>query len=167
MKTALDVPESVLDEPERKFVGNVREHGWVRTSVHTEAENPSFAYTTGFWLSARAPEIIIFSMKTEIVHGVLWDMFRDAKSGLIQPAARRNDQVFANIPAYLFPVAKKHYAEHLGWSRWFYAQAEFPCVQLVWPDRDSVFPWETGFDETFRLDQPDLTEHGWQASLAD
>ena len=73
--------------------------------------------------------------------------------------------MFANLPAYLFPVAKAYYAEHFGWNRWFYAGDDFPCLQLIWPDRNGVFPWEKGFDETFREDQPDLSEHGWLTSL--
>ena len=67
--------------------------------------------------------------------------------------------------AYVFPVAKRHYANHLGWSRWFYAGDDFPCQQIVWPDRAGLFPWEAGFDPTFANKQPDLTEHGWLAAL--
>lgn len=167
MLTALDAPESALDEHERRFVANIRKHGWIRTSVFGEEGNPAFAYTTGFWVTAQAPELVIFSMKDELAHDVFWDMFRTSKSGLTYPIARRTNDVFANLPAYLFPVAKRHYREHLGWNRWFYAGDDFPCLQLVWSDRDGVFPWEAGFDETFRQDQPDLTESGWSASLAD
>jgi len=167
MHTALDADPSRLDEDEKKFVANVKEHGWFRTGVFAEEGLAGFSYTTGFWLSVQMPEIIIFSIKDSVAHDVLWDLFRDGKSGLKHPVSARTDQVFANLPAYLFPVAKKHYREHLGWSRWFYGNDEFPCLQLVWSDPKGLFPWEQGFDEKFRADQPDLTEHGWLNSLAD
>jgi hypothetical protein len=64
-------------------------------------------------------------------------------------------------------VANRFYADHLGWTRWFYGGDRFPCLQIVWPDRAGVFPWEPGFDATFSNDQADLTEHGWQAAIAD
>jgi hypothetical protein len=164
--TALDADPATLDEHERKFVANVREHGWFRTGVFAEEGLPGFSYTTGFWVSAQMPEIIIFSIKDAIAHDVLWDLFRDCQSGVKHPVSVRTDQLFANLPAYLFPVARKHYREHLGWSRWFYGGDEFPCLHLVWPDPKGVFPWEPGFDERFRSDQPDLTERGWLNSLA-
>jgi hypothetical protein len=167
MRSALDAPLSALDEQERSFVGNVREHGWVRTSVGGDETGPGFSYTTGLWLSARQPELIIFSMKIEIVHIVFWDMFRDAKAERKLAVGRRTDAVFANLPAYAFPVAKKHYASLLGWSRWFYAGDEFPCLQIVWPDRAGVFPWEPGFDPGFQTDQRDLTDKGWLNEIAD
>jgi hypothetical protein len=166
MLTMLDVDPDKLDEHERKFVAKVREHGWFRTGVFAEEGLPGFSYSTGFWASAQMPEVIIFSSKNEIVHDLFWDIFREGKSRVKYPVSVRTNQVFENLPAYLFPVAKKHYHEHLGWSRWFYGGDDFPCLQIVWPDREGIFPWEQGFDEKFRADQPDLTEHGWLNSLA-
>jgi hypothetical protein len=53
----------------------------------------------------------------------------------------------------------------LGWSRWFYGGDAFPCLQIVWSDRDGRFPWQSGFDPALAGLQPDLTENGWLASL--
>jgi hypothetical protein len=108
----------------------------------------------------------MFSVKHEVAHNVFWDVFRDGKAGQNLLVATRTDLVFGNLPAFVFPVAKQHYADHLGWSRWFYGSDDFPCLQIVWPDREGVFPWEDGFDQAFAVLQPDLTERGWLASLA-
>ena len=166
MRTALDAPDDALDEHERSFVANIREHGWFRTSVLAEGEDPGFSYTTGFALNAGAPELIVFSLKYEIAHDVLWELFRDAQAGQFLLCGVRSDAAFANLPVYAFPVAKRHYAEHLGWSMWFYGSTDFDCWQIVWPDRAGVFPWEAGFDPAFARDQVDLTEDGWRAALA-
>jgi len=163
--TALDAAPDRLDEHELAFVAKVREHGWVGTSVSAEDNQQGFSYTTGFWVSAGAPEIIIFSMRDDVSQDILWGLFHDARSGTSFPVARRLNDIFSNCPAYLFPVSRHRYREHLGWSLWFYGGDDFPCLQLVWPDRDGRFPWEGGFDEAFRSSQPDLTEKGWLASL--
>ncbi len=166
MRTALDAPADALDHSEQVFVAKVREHGFFRTEVFGDDKGPGFSYSTGFWVAAGQPELIMFGMKGEIAHDVFWDVFRDAKTNVPLPLGRKTDQIFANLPAYAFPIAERFYAEHLVWSRWFYGGNDFPCLQIVWPDRESVFPWEPGFDPAFADDQPDLTEHGWQASLA-
>lgn len=166
MRTTLDAPQEALDEAEQSFVAKLREHGWFRTGVHADDDGPGFSYSTGFWVTLRQPEIIIFDLRDDIAHDVLWDLFRSAKEGEALPPGTRTDRVFANLSAYAFPLAKRHYANHLGWSRWFYGGDDFPCLQIVWPDRAGIFPWEAGFDLTFANKQPDLTEHGWLAALA-
>jgi hypothetical protein len=165
MRTALDVTSDALDDAERDFVANIREHGWFRTSVLGDEHTTSFSYTTGFFAGYRKPEVIMFSLRPEIAHDIFWDLFRDAKKGSELPIGKRTDQVFGNSLAYAFPVAERHYPDHLGWSRWFYSGDEFPCLQIVWPDRAGIFPWEYGFDQEFAADQPDLTELGWAASI--
>jgi hypothetical protein len=167
MLTALDAPPDALDESERAFVAKVKEHGWFRRNVFGDNEGPGYSFTTGFWVNAHQPELIIFSTKSEIAHDVLWDLYRDAKSGRALPIGKRTDAVFANLPAYVFPVAKMHYHDLLGWSRWFYGGDDFPCLQIVWPDRAGTFPWEPKFDAKFRSDQPDITERGWINEIAD
>ena len=167
MRTALDAPPDVLDDGEQSFVVKVRELGWFRTSVFGDDEGPGFSFTTGFWVNASQPEVIIFSTKDDIAHDVFGDLFRDAKAGKTLPVGERTDAVFANLPAYAFLVARKHYRDLLGWSRWFYGGDDFACLQIAWPDRAGKFPWEPDFDTEFCEDQPDLTERGWANEIAD
>ncbi len=167
MRSALDAPIESLDQNERVFVSNVREHGWFRTSVFEDEVGPGFSYSTGFWISSHQPELIMFSMKPEIVHEVFWSLFGAGDAIRTLPVGTRTDTIFANLPAYAFPVAEKFYSDYLGWSRWFYGGNNFPCLQIVWPDRGGVFPWEVGFDTDFERAQPDLTEHGWRTAILD
>ena len=167
MITALDAHAETLDDDEKSFVAKIHEHGWFNTSVTSDEEGPGFSYTSGLWVNAHQPEVIMFGMKREIAHDVFWDLFRDAQAGQGLKQGIRTDQVFANLPAYVFPVAKNYFREYLGWNRWLYGGDDFPCVQIVWSDRDGVFPWEAGFDPTFAHDQPDLTASGWSALIAD
>ncbi|MBB4000481.1 DUF4262 domain-containing protein [Aureimonas pseudogalii] len=165
MRTVLDVPAKTLDTSEMAFVAEVREHGFIRTEVSGDREGPGFSYSTGFWVTTSQPEFIMFGMMGEAAHTVFWDLYRDAQAQAALSFGKKTDRVFANLPACIFPIAKRFYADHLGWSRWFYRGDEFPCLQVVWPDREGVFPWEAGFDPAFSDRQSDLTEQGWQASL--
>ncbi|HWW24682.1 MAG TPA: DUF4262 domain-containing protein [Caulobacter sp.] len=159
--TALDAPASRLDDQEKSFVAQVREHGWFRTSVFDDDDGPGFSYTTGFWLGVTAPEVIVFSLKSEIAHAVLWDVYRDIRAGTVFPTGQRLPNVLGNVEAVLLPVAKPAYRDYLGWSRWFYGGDDWPCVQLVWPDARGKFPWEAGYEERFAKSQPNLTSQDW------
>ena len=166
MRTALDMPPRALDADESDFVTNIRTHGWFGTSVFADDEGPGFTYTTGFWVNLGFPEIILFSLTSETAHDVLWDVYRDVKSGRKITVGAYVASVFANGGAYFLPVAKQHYPDYLGWSRWFYGGDDFPCLQLVWGDTRDMFPWQAGFEDRFRNRQPDLSPEGWIKALA-
>ena len=166
MRTVLDAPFDALNPLEQAFAAKVGEDGFFRAEVFGDATGTGFSYSTGFWVSTGQPEIIMFNMKGEIAHDVFWDMFRLAKGNTPLSLGKSTNQVFANRTAYVFPIAKKFYPDYLGWSRWFYGGDHFPCLQIVWPDCEGVFPWQRRFDSAQPGGQPDLTEHGWQASLA-
>lgn len=161
MFTALDASPERLDPQEARFVSKVREHGWFRTSVLAEGDEPGFSYTTGFWRSVRAPELIVFSLQSQTAHDVLWDVYRSIPQGKSPRVGERLSGVFENVDAVFLPVAKSVYPDYFGWSRWFYGGDDWPCLQLVWPDADGAFPWESGSDGSFPTDQPNLTGTSW------
>ena len=161
MFTTLDVDPSKLDEDERKFVSNIREHGWFGTAVFGDEEGPGFSYTTGFWLKLNFPEIMTFALKREVAHATFWDIYRTLEKGEHLAIGEPIAGIFENSDAALLPVSKRHYKDHLGWSRWFYCGDDFACVQLVWTDRDGYFPWQRGYAAEFASAQPDLTVGNW------
>jgi hypothetical protein len=165
MRTVLDVDPDTLDEHERNFTDQIRKHGWFRTTVAGDDEGPGFSYTTGLWLTLGTPELIVFALTPQIAHQVLWDTFNDLEGGRSLPIGRPLDDVFANLAAYVFPVASRHYPDLLGWSRWFYGGDDFPFRQIVWPDPGGVFPWQPGMDDHFAGLQPDLSDEGWENLL--
>lgn len=167
MLTALDAPFDLLDPHEQKFVTNIREHGWAETSVFAEPGHLGFSYTTGLWQGIQHPEMVLFSLPNT-AHAILWEIYRDISGGTPLPVGKRISDRFGNsLPAYAFNVEKAHYPTYLGWSRWFHAGDDFPCLHIVWPDRKGRFPWETGFEAGLKGLQPDLTENGWANAVID
>lgn len=159
MRTALDAPSSGLDADERSFVAALREYGWFRTTVMADEDGPGFSYTTGFWLSAGFPEIILFALGDDTAHAILSDLFNDMQAGTTPVVGTPAPGILGNNEAALIPVDPAHYQEYLGWSLWFYGGNDFPCLQLVWPDPEGRFPWQPGFEERFVGLQPDLSGH--------
>ena len=166
MLTALDAPADALTEDEREFVRQIRLHGWFDTHVFADEDGPGFSYTTGFWVTLNHPEVIIVGLERNLAHNILWDVFRDIQAGRRLAIGTRLDDVIAKLPVFVFPVGIARYPDYLGWSRWFYGHDDFPCVHLVWPDPSGVFPWDRQMHPDFHGLQPDLTDDGWRAALA-
>lgn len=159
--TALDAPADALDADEQRFVNQIREHGWFRTEIFAEDNEPGFSFTTGFWVGHGFPEVIVFSLPREVTHDVLWNLYRLIESGNPPPIGVPTDTLFRGFNALLVPVDKSHYPDHLGWNRWFHGGDDFPCVQLFWPDKAGVFPGQAGAEASFKALQPDLSERAW------
>jgi Domain of unknown function (DUF4262) len=161
MLTALDAPYAKLDEQERKFVGGIRAHGWFATHVFSGEGKPGFSYTTGFFATIDRPELMVFSLKREIAHTMFDFLYAEFKRGATLSVATPTTDVFINGRAAFLEVDERHYDEHFGWTKWFYAGQIVPVRQIVWTDKADRFPWEVGFDQSFRDDQVDLSRHGW------
>jgi hypothetical protein len=161
MSTALDADPKRLDQHEQKFVQRIREHGWVGTHVMPDDDKPGFSYTTGFWLKFSFPEVILFSMSRDNAHDTFWTIYRELESGRRFPVGEPTGEIFESAAAVLLPVSLEQYPSHLGWSRWFYGNDNFECLELVYPDRGGEFPWTPGASVDFRTAQPDLTAGNW------
>jgi hypothetical protein len=161
MSTALDANPARLDEHERNFVEKIRKHGWFGMHVGADDEAPAFSYTTGFWLKFKFPELIVFSVGRENAQGMFWTVYRELEAGNRLPIGQPTEQIFENAAAVLLSVSTQQYPSYLGWSRWFYGNDNFECLQLVWPDPSGLFPWSAESPEGLRAAQPDLTAGNW------
>jgi hypothetical protein len=164
VQTAFDLPDEELEERDQLFLSQISQHGFYSTSVTADEDRPRFTYSTGFWLNAGHPEVIIFSLPSGVAHDLLWDIFRMAQSGLSLPVGIPFDSL-ANLHTCTFPVSEGARKEFLCWADWFYCRSVFPCLQLVWPDQAGVFPWENGFSDRFANSQPDISANGWSRHL--
>lgn len=164
--TRLSSPRDELDNAEQDFVQGIMGHGWMQTHALDEDGKPGFSFTTGFQVSIGHPEIIAFKIDRQVANEIFWVLYRCAQNGKPVPRAIRTGGILPHDDAYVFPVARRHYANYLGWSRWFYCGDDFDCLQVVWPDEAGVFPWEDGFDGRYAEAQIDLTEHGWAIEVA-
>ncbi len=166
-QTALNRATAGMTDYERDVVAKVRKYGWFQLRVVGDEQSPlSFSYTTGFWRTLEAPEILLFSLPEQTAHHVLWDVFRYFKSGQRPQTGVPVSNILGNADAVFLPVAKEHYRTYMRTTRWFHGHDDFPCVQLFWPDRQGLFPWEAGFEAKFEKDQPDLTVNGWAVATA-
>jgi hypothetical protein len=158
--TALDADPAQLDEHEQNFVAMIRKCGWFGTQVAGDKDGPGFTYTTGFWLQFEFPEVVVFGLGRQVARDTLWHMYRQLEAGKSFGIGIREDEIFRNASAVLLPVSPQHYRNHLGWSRWFYGNDEFQCLQLIFPDASGQFPWEA-VSEIVSAAPPDLTAGDW------
>src|SRR5579863_9118006 len=70
-----------LSKYEQSIVDSVAKYGWFCVPVFGDAPEPSFSYSVGFGATLDAPECIIFGLSPELMHSMLWSVFRKLQGG--------------------------------------------------------------------------------------
>jgi hypothetical protein len=150
----LPSPESEYDINLLKEIEQIK---WKNVHVSAEGNLPAFAYTIGHFYMSNHPEIIVIGLKSETAHQLLniaAVKIAGAKER-IQPYKKYTD-LTEGLSLMFIPVSVEHYGEYLGYGNWFYGSLSnpYPALQMVWPDKKGLFPWDKGFDKQFIQIQP-------------
>jgi len=141
------------DTYERNIAVHVQEHGWNVTALPEEHELPGWVYSIGMWHTLGTPEVSMFGMRVRDMH---WWV---NKVGALGRSLRPGELVHGVLdghPLAVRPVDESWYLDLFCFAVDFYRRPWFPMVQLVWPDRHGVFPWEPGAGARCRVAQPSL-----------
>jgi hypothetical protein len=151
----LDAPWKIEDETPDNIRDVIDEYGWWVGLIQEDGEAPGFAYTIGLYEKFGHPEIIIFGLAPDSMHGILnhcGDMIRDGKRF---PVGESVSGVLDSYDVRFRAVtAKASYAEYLGYGCRHYGDRVFPVLQLLWPDKQHRFPGDDGAADFLAKRQP-------------
>jgi uncharacterized protein DUF4262 len=120
---------------------------------------PGFVYTVGLWTFRRVPEVIVVG--APVRHAVEM-ITRYAESGKVGRRVRPGGPYRDFAPGagvMVEVVAPALYRQWLVSAFDFYPDGGFPAYQLIWRDRDGVWPWERRWGRG-NPPQPILTASG-------
>ena len=144
------------DDRERKVVSDIEEFGWHVAMIPEDDEGPSFAYSIGLFKNFGHPEIIIFGLGVEVLHGMINLIGEEVRQGRRFADGESASGILEGFDVRFRGVAREHYHEHIGYARWFYEGDDFPVLQCLWPDREGRFPSDPDFPDSLRPRQPSL-----------
>ena len=158
------------EDYESKLIENVKEHGWQATHVFDPDNNfPSFTYSIGFPETLGCGDFIIFGLRQDLMHNMLWEIFHQIKAGQTPADMLEWDEILGGgFKVISRTVCKKHYHdEYFNSSRWYLnkqmkTQKYFPAFQIVWPGaQQNKFPWDEGCVEDVVDMQPALWDENY------
>ncbi|MCU0866428.1 MAG: DUF4262 domain-containing protein [Planctomycetes bacterium] len=123
--------------------------------VHVEVDDgATYSYTVGLWERFEQPEVIVFGLPDDVAGDLLDTVADEVAEGRKFRAGEKHDGLLVGYPARFFDVPKALLELLLPDAVWAYQDTEFPCVQLVWPDKQGRWPWEPGVRDGFAAAQP-------------
>lgn len=133
-----------------KLADIIAEHGWALLSVLAGENSPRFTYTVGL-AGKGLPELIIFGLDQTSARPVLNDLARRLVEGLALSTGDRLVKI-ATMHLVAVELSDNDVQENLRLAAVF--ADHFTAFQMVWPDQNGKFPWESGYDSKWLAIQP-------------
>ncbi|MBC9912735.1 DUF4262 domain-containing protein [Chitinophaga varians] len=132
----------------------IDQHGCFIVQVPADDYLPGFAYTIGLFRRFNHPEIICFGLPLELMASLLNNACDQIKAGVSFTTNTPYKELLENYPVQFLPVDPAYYPYYPAVGSYFYEHASFPVLQLVWPDKQSLFPWDPDFHPALKRRQP-------------
>jgi len=120
-------------------VDTVRRHGWVSLWV---AGSIDFAYTVGLWHTFGEPEVVMFGLEGE---GMQTWLNTCVELGRDKGWPAPDEPFHGVIDGFETQLRDVHPSWHralFGAAIGFYRGTMVPVRQLIWPDRNGLWPWD-------------------------
>lgn len=140
--------ESELGPEDTRTIGHIEEFGCSVVGVLRAKHGLGWSYTIGIFDTCGKPEIITVGLPPEVAHFTLNEAARLLRAGVDLTKGRHRDLV-GKVECEFRPVHPKWIRHLMDWATWYYAGADFPVLQAVYPDRENRFPEDSEFDKAF------------------
>jgi hypothetical protein len=148
-------PWKVEDETPQHIRRVIDEAGWWVGLMPSHGESPAFAYTIGLYERFGHPEIILFGLAPNSMHGILNHCGAMIQRGQRFEVGSSVSGVLDGYEVRFRPVAAPaSYMQYLAYGCRHYGDRVFPVLQLVWPDKEHRFPGDVGAGDLMGAQQP-------------
>jgi hypothetical protein len=162
---AVKLPEP-QDDTDRWLLEQIRHPGWAVVGIEASDEGPGYSFSVGVYHTLDQPEVVVMGLRQRDATLLINDVGERMRAGQRFAPGDRSDDLAEGYPTAFVGMDRRYYHEYLGYAHWLYRGWDFPAVQLVWPDKAGVFPWEPGYNARFFPHQRVLGPvagwpHGW------
>lgn len=152
-----------LDPLEQRCIDHIRDYGCHIVHVLPDEQDDGFSYSVGLYARFGHPEIVVFGQKETWRAAIINAISDGVQAGKRYASDRDYDDLIANYVARFRDVPLCAYPEFFGWAIWYYNRfldlVTFPVLQCVWPDMQSRWPWNEGYEAGYS--QPVLDMYDW------
>jgi hypothetical protein len=138
---------------EKRIISDVARHGFHVAIVPGDGYSPAFAYTIGLYKTYGYLELICFGLHQDLLHSILWSGKELLDKQPVPDQTLGYPDFIGDYDVRLLTVDKAWYKYYFGYGIWFNEGRDFPALQIVWPDKKGLFPWEEDFNPAWKAGQ--------------
>jgi hypothetical protein len=142
-----------MDSLIAKARADIDRYGWHVLTV-AGGDGGTFAFSIGLFQTFKHPEILVTGLAAQTAKELINVAGKKVPGG----GGFKEDVPYLGLlegyACRFRPVPKTAYSRYLGTAVRFYGSEDFPCTQLVWPNREGQFPRDSAATNSFRRSQP-------------
>lgn len=127
---------------------------WHVVKVLDTDDTPGWAYSVGLYKNFNHPEIVVFGLDDEVMHYLINTVGEGVRLGKSFAVDGMYPDLIDAYSCTFKPVNQVWYYDFLGYANWFYQGPNYPALQCIWPDKNSLFPWDPDFNPNWVWAQP-------------
>lgn len=135
--------------------GDIAQFGWHVIHVTACSVTPDYSYTIGLTETHAHPELIILGFGAELSHQVLHSAVSEIAKGKQYQHNEFYSEILESYDVKFARVKTDFFPDYVGQALHYYNQA-FELLQLVWPDREGLYPGDSAADPGVSSVQPIL-----------
>jgi Domain of unknown function (DUF4262) len=138
-----------MDLNEVHIYQNIEKYGCHIFHILEENDLPGFSYSIGIEQNTGHPEIIVTGLKQEFAHQIINDYNYRIRSGRKFIPGKKYNGFLKGFEVVFKKVEKKYYSEYFGYGRWYYKSDDFTILQLIYPNKSGLWPWDNNVDKEY------------------
>jgi hypothetical protein len=146
---------------------DIARHGWHLVLIPPDHGAAGWVHTIGLSERFAHPELIVFGEDLGVLAPLLNALGERIRAGARLDADTQLEGVLQGLALAVRSVEPKWTETFLGNAAWHYKRERVAALQCFWPDASGVFPWQAGFDESWRDEQPLLFERETHRALGE
>lgn len=107
-----------------------------------------WSYSLGVYDTCVQPELITVGLPFEVAKSCLNEAARRMRDG-VDVTTERQKELIANVDCELRVVSPEWAKRLMIFANWFNGGADYPVLQVIYPDLQNQFQWEGKFDNRF------------------
>lgn len=131
------------------IIGQVEEHGCSLISVGRQCKDDfGWTYSVGVYDTCGQPELIVVGLPFGVAKSCLNEAARRMRNG-VDVTKEQQKELIANVVCELRIVSPNWVRRLMNFANWYNGSADYPVLQLIYPDLQNRFQWEEGFEDRF------------------
>jgi len=141
-----------------KIRETIAKHGVFIQGVFPTQDSPTvpFAYSVGIPTTVpSAAELIVMGLDPNTGAQIINSVLARLQTGETFADGQQAKGLIKKFTLAFRTVAKENYDGYVTAAQAYHqSRNDWPLLQIVWPDTKGRFPWQNGFEERFRDQQP-------------
>ena len=125
----------------------IRKQGFFVCNFESDGYLPAFSYSIGLSETWAHPEILTMGLSPEMNAGNIVECAAKIKGGNTIATNIDNHDFLSGFPVQFINVLPEHFPFYFGFGLNYYGDQNFEAMQLVWPDKQSNWPWDDDFNK--------------------